>query len=1228
MCGLAGTIVSKTVDFSTRVKPAHLDAALSQFLETKNSEDCAALYDLARNYRTDCNFLAYFDSEYEREGVQNILGRISDLRRVGALGIPKSNFELLSEREEWMSQQIQDIEWFLGVELQLRYQFVSDFLIYKDLLKPEVIVFYKTLKTIINAINILEIRGRDSLGLMLQITLKNNDANKKWFQEAQRKGQHFAKITNTTISISCIFKNFNRIGTLGENAEKILEQYKDDSFALRLIESGAFEEIAIIAHTRWASVGPVNDENTHPLVNVKESVQGVATIFSMMNGDIYNYQEVIQSSARRQTSDRLNENITSDTLALSFVFSDPDVFQDWTRIAQKVASLNGSFTAALVSDECPSHILVLRKGNQGLYFGSSPDRLIFASDVYGLVEETQEIFQVKDGEACLLDSSSGKETLTFHRLNSGEAKAIVQVPAYHSTPITTRDIARKNFKHYFLKEIHETGAIVGKTLSRSINRENLKSGEGPVFQGDLLDLPSELFNRISTGQIKEIVFTGMGTCYTAAAAIATYFRGCAEVAELQLTVSSVMASEGSAFHIIPDLSETIVVAIAQSGTTIDTNVYVRLARERGAYCIAILNKREGDISYVVNTTLYLGDGRDIEIAVPSSKTYAAHLIKGYLFCLFLIWMVKERAGEILNEIAAIVQAPSVIRATLETIDASHLDQVSEKLITARDWYVVYEDGLEDIGLETRIKLSECCYKSVPALSVREFKICNVRRASVIYIPNYFSRSEDGDLVKEISLSNNLIVLNSLGVKSGRRSQLDLFPNIIANNNDSYPPQLTALSTILGAQLLSYHAALALDKRKDIFQRAIRDIDRHKELSKSLTNFINPPNNHPIHVGYPFDQVHRLRELLSEHQISPSTDITQAIKEQLEYLRRFSRRPIDTIKHQAKTITVGTQRRFRQGKARRPIYPALDSNEDRILPELPYRSSFTDTSVGQYSSSRFVIGERDATRLVRAKEALDIFAREFGDSRTFSISYSDRSMGYKPKFLAIADSEQEIDISVEISAEHSSDIFRWSGFSDAIFENLSEVECDQVVQEVLALDLAIIIFQLGMDDSKQFKFLQYINQLISRTNEIKRFSEGHSIQAALNELRDLIETKENLKIIGSGINYFVAKELSIRFTRRFARAFAFDYLENHKHIDMSGEPLLLTLVANIDQEDYQEDAHSEIEKALSHGNQPFIVTNPDGPFKQYRQKIDIPRFPEPVALICHAILFADLLHRSP
>jgi glucosamine 6-phosphate synthetase-like amidotransferase/phosphosugar isomerase protein len=1228
MCGLAGTIVSKTVDFSTRVKPAHLDAALSQFLETKNSEDCTTLYNLARKYRTDCNFLAYFDSEYEREGVQNILGRISDLRRVGTLGIPKSNFEFLFEGEEWMLQQIQDTEWFLGTELQLRYQFVSDFLIYKDLLKPEVIIFYKTLKTIINAINILEIRGRDSLGVIFRISLKNNEANKKWFQEARRKGQHFAKITNNVISISCIYKNFNRIGSLGENAEKILEQFKDDPFALRLIGSGAFEEIAIIAHTRWASVGPVNDENTHPLVNVMEPVQGVATIFSMMNGDIYNYREVIESSTGRQTSDRLNENITSDTLALSFAFSDPNVFQDWTQIAQKAASLNGSFTAALVSDECPSQILILRKGNQGLYFGSSPDRLIFASDVYGLVEETQEIFQIKDGEACLLDISSTKETLTFYRLKSGEAKAVVQTPAYHFTPITTRDIARKNFKHYFLKEIHETEEIVAKTLSRSIIRENPKSGDGPMFQGDLLDLPSELFSRISTGQIKEIVFTGMGTCYTAAAAIATYFRGCTEVAGLQLNVSSVMASEGSAFHIIPDLSRTIVVAIAQSGTTIDTNVYVRLARERGAYCIAILNKREGDISYAVDTTLYLGDGRDIEIAVPSSKTYAAHLIKGYLFCLFLIWMVKERPGKVLNEIAAIVQAPSVIRATLEAIEPTRLDQISEALIATRDWYVVYEDGLEDIGLETRIKLSECCYKAVPALSIREFELCNVQGASVIYIPNYFSRREGGDLVKEISLNNNFIVLNSLGVKSGSRSQLDLFTNIIGKNNESYPPQLAALSTILGAQLLSYHAALALDKRKEVFQRAIRDIDRHKKLSKLLMTFLDPPNNHLIHVGYPFDQVHRLRELLSKHQIAPSTDVTQAIKERLEYLRRYSRRPIDTIKHQAKTITVGTQRRFRQGSAHRPTYPALDSNEDRILHELPGPDPSVNASAGRYSSNRFVIGEGDTTRLIRAKEILDLFAREFGDLRTFSISYSDRSMGYKPKLLTIADSEQEIDISAEVSGERSSDIFRWSGFSDAIFTNLSEMECDQVVQEVLALDLAIIIFQLGMDDSKNFRFLQYINQLISRTNEIKRFTKGLSIQAALNELRDLIETKENLKIVGSGINYLVAKELSIRFTRRFARAFAFDYLENHKHIDMSGEPLLITLVANIDQEDYQEDAYSEIEKALSHGNQPFIVTNPDGPFKEYRQKIDIPRFPEPVALICHAILFADLLHRTP
>ena len=77
------------------------------------------------------------------------------------------------------------------------------------------------------------------------------------------------------------------------------------------------------------------------------------------------------------------------------------------------------------------------------------------------------------------------------------------------------------------------------------------------------------------------------------------------------------------------MSYTLVIVIAQSGTTVDTNVYVQMAKDRGAYSLAIANKREGDVTFIVSGTLYW-EGRDIEIAVPSTKTYTAQVALGYI----------------------------------------------------------------------------------------------------------------------------------------------------------------------------------------------------------------------------------------------------------------------------------------------------------------------------------------------------------------------------------------------------------------------------------------------------------------------------------------------------------------------------------------------------------------------------------------------------------------------
>ena len=123
----------------------------------------------------------------------------------------------------------------------------------------------------------------------------------------------------------------------------------------------------------------------------------------------------------------------------------------------------------------------------------------------------------------------------------------------------------------------------------------------------------------------------MGTCHTAAVAIAQNMK----MLFKKIKIRAELSSEFSAFNISDDMTSTLVIAIAQSGTTIDTNVALKLAKDNGAYTLTLLNKRQGDISFIAHTTIYLGNGRDIEIAVPSTKTYICHILVGHILTYYL-----------------------------------------------------------------------------------------------------------------------------------------------------------------------------------------------------------------------------------------------------------------------------------------------------------------------------------------------------------------------------------------------------------------------------------------------------------------------------------------------------------------------------------------------------------------------------------------------------------------
>ena len=251
-------------------------------------------------------------------------------------------------------------------------------------------------------------------------------------------------------------------------------------------------------------------------------------------------------------------------------------------------------------------------------------------------------------------------------------------------------------------------------------------------------VPGRIIDALTNGNIKKIVITGMGTCYTAAVAISLFMRAKLKSIFPDMVVEPHVASEGSGFYIEPNMQDTLVIVVAQSGTTVDTNVYVKMAKERGAFCLALANKREGDVTFLVDGTLYIGDGRDIEIAVPSTKTYTAHVITGYILTLFFadkLCQTNEQKQAIIQDTISLQQIPQTIWQSLSVAkDPGFYKQISVDICQSHSWFVIRDESANAVcGEEIRIKFSENCYVSVSNLFVDDFIEANLSKTFITYI---------------------------------------------------------------------------------------------------------------------------------------------------------------------------------------------------------------------------------------------------------------------------------------------------------------------------------------------------------------------------------------------------------------------------------------------------------------------------------------------------------------
>jgi glutamine---fructose-6-phosphate transaminase (isomerizing) len=262
-------------------------------------------------------------------------------------------------------------------------------------------------------------------------------------------------------------------------------------------------------------------------------------------------------------------------------------------------------------------------------------RFVVASEPYGVVEETARYVR--------LDGEGGGEIVVLDADHAGELGGVRRL-RYDGTEVPVTDRRRHRRGHHSRHRSWRRSALPPQGDRRG-TRSFQKTLRGKIVESDGMlravigerALPSAVAARLAAGTITRVRVIGQGTAAVAGQSTAALLD---ELCGGVLDVDAIPATELSGFQLRLDMSDTLAIAVSQSGTTTDTNRTVDLLRARGAAVIGIVNRRASDLVDKADGILYTSDGRDVEMSVASTKAFYAQVAAGAL----LACAVSEAAG--------------------------------------------------------------------------------------------------------------------------------------------------------------------------------------------------------------------------------------------------------------------------------------------------------------------------------------------------------------------------------------------------------------------------------------------------------------------------------------------------------------------------------------------------------------------------------------------------------
>ena len=546
----------------------------------------------------------------------------------------------------------------------------------------------------------------------------------------------------------------------------------------------AFDGKQGIGHTRWATHGVPATVNAHPHL----SQDGEIAI--VHNGIIENYAE-IKDWLIGEFGVKFASETDSEVIAqLISVYYEGDLHK---AVNKAVKKLRGAYAIAVIAHDEPDKIVAVRK-DAPLVAGIGKGCNFIASDIPALLKYVREIYLIENNETLVLT----KDDIKIYDKDGNEIKRDV----YHVT--WDADAAEKSgYEHFMIKEIHEQPEVIGETLNRRLD-------ENDRIKIDGISLSKEEIN-----QFDKVYIVACGTAYFAGL-VGKYLIE--KIAKIPVEVD--VASEFRYRDPLVD-DKTLLIAISQSGETLDTLEALREGKRKGARVLSVVNVVGSSVARESDDVFYTWAGP--EISVASTKAYTTQLMCMYILALYM----GESKGTISDEyynkiISELKSAPGKLQAVLDR--KGEVEALANIFYSRNDIFFIGR-GLDScVSYEGSLKLKEVSYINSLAITAGELKhgtIALVEDDTLIFA----LASQDFLFEKMLSNIEEVKTRGARVVGIAKKSQ-----NAIQSKADEVifipdcADEIAPLLTVVPLQLFAYYVA----------KRRGTKVDQPKNLATSVT----------------------------------------------------------------------------------------------------------------------------------------------------------------------------------------------------------------------------------------------------------------------------------------------------------------------------------------------------------------------------------------------------------